>query len=50
MPQGWGRMRIISFIEDDRLIRKILMHLGLWETRNQDPPAPNAAHIPTVEY
>jgi hypothetical protein len=31
-------MRIISFIEDKETIKKILVHLGLWETRNHDPP------------
>jgi hypothetical protein len=33
-----GHMRIISFIEDKETIKKILVHLGLWETRNHDPP------------
>ena len=31
-------MRIISFVEDDATIKKILMHLGLW-TMNHDPPS-----------
>ena len=31
-------MRIISFIEDSEVIKKILLHLGLWETRNHDSP------------
>ena len=30
-------MRIISFVEDDATIKKILMHLDLW-TMNHDPP------------
>jgi hypothetical protein len=48
-------MRIISFIEDGRIIRKILAHLGLWETRlvrakrsvasNHDPPMIKDSHI-----
>lgn len=42
-------MKVISFIEDDRIIRKILTHLGLWETRNHDPPQLDDAHIPTIE-
>jgi hypothetical protein len=33
-----GPMKIIGFIEDDEIIEKILRHLGLWETRNHDPP------------
>ena len=35
-------MRIIAFIEDDDVIRKILVHLGLWDTHNHDPPHPAA--------
>ena len=31
-------MKIIAFIEEESVIRKILVHLGLWETRNHDPP------------
>ncbi len=30
----------IGIIEDDIVIRKILVHLGLWDTRNHDPPWP----------
>jgi hypothetical protein len=52
--------KIISFIEDIALIKKILMHLGLWETRpvgrsarrvdsNHDPPQCDNLHIPTIE-
>ena len=38
-------MRIIAFIEDNWIIKKILKHLGLWETHNHDPPAHDLAHI-----
>ena len=31
---------MIAFIEDDAVIRKILVHLGLWDNRNHDPPNP----------
>lgn len=31
-------MRIISFVEDKETIKKILVHLNLWEARNHDPP------------
>ena len=44
-----GQMKIISFIEDEALIRKILQHLSLWETRNHDPPQSNQVHTPTIE-
>ncbi len=42
-------MKVISFIEDHALIKKILMHLGLWDIRNHDPPQSNDAHMPTIE-
>ena len=31
-------MKIISFIEDQGVIRKILQHLGIWETQPRPPP------------
>ncbi len=37
-PKCQGTMRIIAFIDDNRLIRMILKHIGLWETRSHDPP------------
>ena len=43
-------MKIISIIEDGKIIEKILRHLGLWETRNHDPPAKIASHIPDLTY
>ena len=39
-PKCQKRMRVIAFIEDDIVIGKILVHLGLWNTRNHDPPWP----------
>jgi len=35
-------MRIISFIEDYDVIRKILKHLGLWDIKRKPPPLANA--------
>ena len=29
-PKCQGRMRILAFIEDDQVIKKILKQLGLW--------------------
>lgn len=49
-PKCQGEMRIIAFIEDEALIKKILKHLGLWETRNHDPPARNDTHTPELTY
>jgi hypothetical protein len=42
-------MKVISFIEDDALIKKILAHLGLWEIRIHDPPQIDIEHTPTIE-
>jgi hypothetical protein len=42
-------MKVISFIEDGAIIKKILMRLGLWETRNHDPPQLDEIHIPAIE-
>ena len=48
-PKCQGAMKVIAFIEDDTLIKKILKHLGLWEIRNHDPPQLDNAHTPTIE-
>jgi len=48
-PKCQGRMRIISFIEDGEVIKKILKHLGLWEVKPRPPPKvqlpPKNVHI-----
>lgn len=36
-----GTMRIISFIEEEAAIKKILKHLNLWMPNIHDPPEPN---------
>ena len=47
-PKCQGAMRIISFIEDQSVIRDILNHLGLWLARAKPPPK---AHAPPIrEY
>ena len=33
-----GKMRIIAFIEDEKVIKNILKHLGLWEFKPRPPP------------
>lgn len=45
-PKCHGSMRIISFIEDSDVIRKILKHLGLWDIKRKLPPRANVAHPP----
>ena len=36
-PKCQGEMRIISFIDQPDVIRKILQHLGLWEESHTPP-------------
>jgi len=31
-------MKVISVIEDEEIIKKILKHLGLWEVKPRPPP------------
>ena len=37
-PKCHGPIRVISFIEDQDVIKKILKHLGLWEVKPRPPP------------
>jgi len=39
-------MRIIAFIEDEQLVKKILKHLGLWGIKRKPPPL---SHGPPAE-
>jgi len=45
-------MRIIAFIEDPEIIKKILKHLGLWEIKERPPPRANAPpkYEPYIDY
>jgi len=51
-PKCQGRMRIISFIENEEVIKKILKHLGLWNVKARPPPRANAPpkHEPYINY
>ena len=42
-PRCEGEMRVIAFIEEQEVIRKILIHLGLWQIRARPRPV---AHAP----
>lgn len=42
-PKCHGKMKILSFIEDEEIIKKILKHLGLWNVKQRPPPK---AHAP----
>jgi len=48
-PKCQGRMKIISFIEDEEVIEKILKHLGLWEMKARPPPKPSASLV-TIHF
>ena len=37
-PKCSGQMRIIAFILDSQIIRKILNHLGMWKQSSRSPP------------
>jgi hypothetical protein len=41
-PNCQGQMRIISFIEDPEVIKKILEHLRLWLVKRRPQPKANA--------
>jgi len=53
-PKCRGVMRIISFIEDDEVIRKILKHCGVWKEQSLRPPPeekpPLVAAEPSLDY
>ena len=49
-PRCSGQMKIISFIEEQAVIKQILQHLGLWETRNNGPPAPQLNIVRELTY
>jgi len=38
-PKCGGQMKIISFIEEDMVIEKILRHCGLWKEQGAAPAA-----------
>jgi hypothetical protein len=39
-PKCSGKMKVISVIEDQEVIKKILKHLGLWQIKPRPPPKP----------
>ena len=44
-PKCQGLMRIISIIEDQEVINKILGHLGLFPANQRPPPKPKALEL-----
>ena len=52
-PKCSGEMKVISVIEDEEVIKKILKHLGLWDRKARPPPkATGSAKIPeySIDY
>ena len=56
-PKCSGKMKVISVIEDEDVIKKILKHLGLWDVKVYPPsfwrarPPPRTTALPKVpEY
>ena len=39
-PKCSGKMKIISVIDDEDIKKKILKHLGLWNSKPRPPPEP----------
>jgi hypothetical protein len=37
-PKCQGPMTIISFLEDPAIVKRILLHLNLWEVPERSPP------------
>ena len=37
-PKCSGEMKVISVIEDEDVMKKILKHLGLWDRKARPPP------------
>jgi hypothetical protein len=44
-PKCRGLMRVIAFIENEDVVKKILRHLGLWEVKRKPLPRANAPPI-----
>ncbi len=40
-PKCFGAMRIIAFIEEPDVMKKILQHLGLWDVKRKPQPVAN---------
>ena len=44
----FGSMKIISFIEDQQIIKKILQHLDLWHVKRKPPARANGPPADTI--
>jgi len=51
-PKCRGKMRVVAFIEDPDVIKKILKHLNLWDPKRPERPvshAPPLIETPTYD-
>ncbi|MBN1850573.1 MAG: hypothetical protein JW932_18535 [Deltaproteobacteria bacterium] len=48
-PKCSGAMKVISVIENEAIIKKILKHLGLWDLKARPHPK-DKTHLKTSEY
>ena len=49
-PKCSGTMKVISVIEDEDVIKKILKHLGLWDVKTRPPPKREKSTETTMDY
>ena len=49
-PKCNDEMRVIAFIEQPLVIKKILKHLDIWDTHNHDPPQKPAGKTGQIVY
>jgi len=49
-PKCSGKMKVISVIEDEDVIKKILKHLGLWDQKARPPPKANSPPEYHIDY
>jgi len=49
-PKCQGSMRVIAFIKDENVIKKILKHLGLWEVKRKPSPRANGPPLTPYSY
>ena len=47
-PKCSGKMKVISVIEDEDIIIKILKHLGLWDRKARPPPKATCLRLPVA--
>ena len=47
-PKCASEMKVIAFIHDEDVIRKILKHLDLWDAKRKLPPRAHAPPIDTI--